>query len=118
MGMSWQEGGLGKLAVEIGIPGLLAAAILGWIALRAGMRISAFPDRPWSKQVGRVALFAITMANVANFLASAQTYSDPVVTIVTCFLAGCLFAMPTLDERTAQAAAEQANPTQLAPVTA
>jgi hypothetical protein len=119
MGMSWQEGGLGKLAVEMGIPGLLAAAILAWIAFRAGLRISSFPDQPWSKQVGRVALFAITMANVANFLASAQTYSDPVVTIETCFLAGCLFAMPTLDERAATAAAAEQTPrTQLAPVTA
>lgn len=103
-GVSWQEGGLGKLAVELGIPGLLVAALLILAALRLGLKISAIPDQPWSAQVGRVTLFALMLANIANFLASAQTYSDPVITIITCFLGGCLFGTITLDERTAAAA--------------
>src|SRR5437868_1979043 len=32
--MSWQEGGLGKLAVELGLPGLLVALLFAAIALR------------------------------------------------------------------------------------
>jgi hypothetical protein len=115
--MSWQEGGLGKLAVELGIPGLLAAALLAFIAVRTSVKITAFGDRPWSSQIGRVTLFALMIANAANFLASAQTYSDPVLTILTSFLVGCLFATVTLDERTAMAEELRQSP-QLAPVTA
>jgi len=119
MGVSWQEGGLGKLAVEIGLPGVLAAALLAFAAFRSGLRISGLPDRPWSKQVGRVALFSLTMANIANFLASAQTYSDPVITIMTCFFVGCLFGTVTLEERAALVAvAVPETKPQLAPATA
>jgi len=98
-GMGWQEGGLGKLTVELGVPGLLASALLGIYLLHIGLKITSFPDRPWSSQIMRVTLFALLIANIANFLASAQTYSDPVITIITCFIAGSLFATTTLDER-------------------
>lgn len=105
-GVSWQEGGLGKLAIELGVPGLVAAAFLAFLMLRLFLRISGLADRPWSSQVGRVTLLALIVANIASFLASAQTYSDPVVTILACFFVGCLFATVTLDERLAAAAAQ------------
>jgi len=113
--LSWQEGGLGKLAIELGIPGLLAVALLAFATFRAATKISSVPDHRATSQIGRVTLFAIAIANIANFLASAQAYSDPVLTILTCFFAGCLFATATLDERTAQ----QPQPaSELVPVTA
>ena len=120
-GRGWQEGGLGKLAVEVGVPGLLAAALLAGAAIRVMMKISSIPDLAQTSQLGRVALFGIAMANIANFLASAQSYSDPVLTILTCFFVGCLFATVSLDERAAAAAAAaaaQARAPQLSPVTA
>lgn len=97
--MSWQEGGLGKLAVELGLPGLLAAAFFAWTAFRYMLKIARHPDIPESSQLARVTLFALVIANVANFAASAQAYSDPVLALITTFLAGCLFAAATLDER-------------------
>jgi len=99
--LSWQEGGLGKLAIELGLPGLLAVALLAFTAIRMMIRISGLPDHPSTSQVGRAALFGIVVANMVNFMASAQTYSDPVLTILACFFTGCLFATVTLDERTA-----------------
>jgi len=114
---SWQEGGLGKLAVELGLPGLLAAALLAFLGFWMFLRITAIPDRPWSSQIARVTLFAVTIANAMNFLASAQTYSDPVITIITCFLAGSLFATVTLDERL-EAAEQAQRQLAIAPVTA
>lgn len=108
-GVSWQEGGLGKLAVELGVPGLVSALLLVFLMMSALFRISGFADQPWSSQVGRVTLFGLIVANIASFLASAQTYSDPVVTILACFFVGCLFATITLDERAA-AVAEAAQP--------
>jgi len=113
--LSWQEGGLGKLAIELGLPGLLAVALLAAMAMRMMIRISGLPDHPATSQLGRAALFGLVVANIVNFMASAQTYSDPVLTILACFFTGCLFATVTLDERTAP----QPQPaSQLVPVTA
>lgn len=114
--LSWQEGGLGKLAVELGLPGLLAAMLLAFAALMTAIKISGLPDHPSTSRLGRVVLFGLVVANIANFFASAQAYSDPVLTIMTCFFAGCLFGTVGLDERQAQAASEA--PQTLVPATA
>jgi hypothetical protein len=95
----WQEGGLGKLAAELGLQGLLAAALLAWALIRMMLRITAVGDIPGTSQVIRVALFALVIANIGNFLTSAQAYSDPVLTLMTAFFVGCLFATAALDER-------------------
>jgi len=110
----WQEGGLGKLAVELGLQGLIAAAILGWAMIRMMMRITAVGDIPGTSQVMRVSLFALVIANIGNFLTSAQAYSDPVLTLMTAFFVGCLFATAALDERLAATV----TPAALAPQTA
>ncbi|HEX3581795.1 MAG TPA: hypothetical protein VH087_08530 [Thermoanaerobaculia bacterium] len=95
----WQEGGLGKLAVELGVPGLLAVAFLVWRVFFTMNRIARFPDLPGTSQLARAMLFAMIIANIANFAASAQAYSDPVLTLLTAFFAGCLFATSKLDEQ-------------------
>jgi len=99
----WQEGGLGKLAVELGVPGLLAAALLMWRMLFMMSRITSYPDLSGTSQIARVMLFALVIANIGNFLASAQAYSDPVLTLLTAFLAGALFGTVRLDEAQAPA---------------
>jgi hypothetical protein len=95
----WQEGGLGKLMAELGVPGLFVVTLLGWVVFRMMMRITAVGDIPGTSQLARVALFGMVIANVTNFLASAQAYSDPVLTLMTAFIVGCLFATAALDER-------------------
>ncbi len=100
----WQEGGLAKLAAELGLPGLLVVALVGWTLLRMMLRITAVGDIPGTSQVFRVGLFGLVVANIGNFLASAQAYSDPVLTLMTAFFVGCLFATAALDERLAAAA--------------
>ena len=98
----WQEGGLGKLTAELGLPGLLVAALVGWAVLRMMLRITAVGDIRGTSQLIRVALFAMVVANIVNFMASAQAYSDPVLTLMTAFITGCLFGTATLDERVAE----------------
>lgn len=100
--VGWQEGGLGKLAVEIGIPGILAVAILAIQLVRLFLLLTRIGDVPGSSQLLRTALFAVVSANVVNFMASAQAYTDPVIALVSAFLLGCLFATATLDERLAE----------------
>lgn len=110
----WQEGGLGKLAAELGLPGLLVAVLLAWAMLRMMVRITAPGDIPGTSQVIRVGLFALVIGNIGNFLTSAQAYSDPVLTLMTAFFVGCLFATAALDERLPAAEAQAATAT-LAP---
>jgi hypothetical protein len=103
--LGWQEGGLGKLTVELGVPGLLAAAFFAFVLFRTMFLISRYPDEPGSPQLLRVALFALITANVVNFLASAQAYSDAGLTLTTAFFLGSLFATARLSELPAAEAA-------------
>jgi hypothetical protein len=103
--VGWQEGGLGKLAVEMGLPGIFAIVLVGWVLVRLLLRLTRVGDVPGSSQFIRALLFALLMANIGNFLASAQAYSDAILSLLTAFFAGCLFATATLDERLAAATA-------------
>jgi hypothetical protein len=109
----WQEGGLGKLAAELGLPGLIVAVLLAWAMFRMMVRITSVGDIPGTSQLVRVGLFALVIGNIANFLTSAQAYSDPVLALMTAFFLGCLFATAALDERLP--AAEAPAPAALAP---
>ena len=111
----WQEGGVGKVAAELGLPGMLAAAFFLFIALRLSLIITRIPDHPASPQLMRVILLALIAGHAANFVASAQTYSDPLIVLVAAFFTGCFFASVTLDERTPVPERAQA---ELAPLTA
>jgi hypothetical protein len=104
--VGWQEGGVGKLAIELGLPGLLAGALLVAVLLSLLYRISSFVDEPDSSQLLRVSLFAIVVANIVNFLVSAQAYSDPVLTLLTAFFLGCVLATPSFQARAVAATAE------------
>jgi hypothetical protein len=97
----WQEGGLGKLTMELGVPGLLAVLVFGLAMLSVMLRISGHPDVPGSSQFLRATLFGIVIANVVEFFASAQAYSDAGLTLITAFFVGCLLATALLDEREA-----------------
>jgi hypothetical protein len=99
--LGWQEGGLGKLAMELGVPGLLAAAMVGVVMFLTMLKISGHPDVPGSSQLLRAGLFGIIAANVVEFMVSAQAFSDPVLTLMTAFFVGCMFATAALDERVA-----------------
>jgi hypothetical protein len=102
--VGWQEGGLGKLAVEVGLPGILALAVIGVILVRLLLRLTAIGDVPGSSQFIRVTLFGLVLANIASFIASAQAYTDAVLALTTGFFVGALFATAALDERLAAAA--------------
>ncbi len=97
----WQEGGLGKLTMELGVPGLLAVTIFGFAMLSVMLRISGHPDVPGSSQFIRATLFGIVIANIVEFFVSAQAYSDAGLALITAFFLGCLLATALLDERLA-----------------
>jgi hypothetical protein len=94
------EGGLGKITLELGIPGLF---VVGWLAISTFnylwrvMRTASHI----SPRVGRLsyALFSFLVANLAAFSVATQAYSDFFILLILGWTLGFLFAIPTLLER-------------------
>jgi hypothetical protein len=116
--LGWQEGGLGKIAVEIGLPGIVALALIIWVAGSLLLRLTRVGDVEGSSQFMRAMLFALFIANAVSFMASAQAYSEPVLALTTGFFVGCLFATAALDERLAATQRANAAAQLTSPVTA
>ncbi len=118
--IGWQEGGLGKVAIEVGLPGLIALLVMVFIVGRMLLILTQIGDVPGSSQFIRVLLFAVVMANIAGFIASAQAYTDAVLALTAGFLMGGLFASAALDERLPKTepapAAEPQSPSTLRPL--
>jgi hypothetical protein len=72
--------------------------------------LTSIGDVPGSSQFLRAMLFALVAANIANFIASAQAYTDAVLALTAGFLVGGLFAAAALDEREAAAAGKTPAP--------
>lgn len=92
------EGGLGKVAVELGVPGLVLV-VIAFILVARNVRlalesVSARDPRLLSLSAGLVALCA---ANVPVFMGASQIYGDPfVLTLLGSFL-GFVLAAPRLE---------------------
>lgn len=97
--VGWQEGGLAKLTMELGVPGILAALALGFVLFRLLLKITSFPDEPASTQIIRATLFGLFVAHVVNFIVSAQTYSDATITLLAGFFLGNLLGTSALEQR-------------------
>lgn len=108
--IGWQEGGFGKVAMEVGLPGLIALFLMMILVGRMLMILTRIRDVPGSSQFLRVMLFALVTANIAGFVASAQAYTDAVLALTAGFLVGGLFASAALDERLAANAPATAGP--------
>src|SRR5262249_7843067 len=94
------EGGLGKIAVELGLPGLF---VVGWLSVSTlnylwrVMRTAS----GISPRISRLsfALFSFLVANVAAFSVATQAYSDLFILLILGWTLGFLFAIPALLER-------------------
>jgi hypothetical protein len=96
--LGWQEGGAGKLALELGLPGLLFAIWFLVVLARTMTRIAFTRDVGGDFQMIRIALIAFLAGNFVSFLVSHQPYSDGVLVLMNAFLAGALFATPRFNE--------------------
>jgi hypothetical protein len=96
------EGGLGKIWLELGGPGFVVIAWLGWAFTRFIWDILKFLNRQ-SASLHRVAcgLASFLLANLATFLVSTQIYGDMFVLLMLGTALGCLLAMPALASRAA-----------------
>jgi hypothetical protein len=94
------EGGLGKIAMELGIPGLF---LVGWLVFALGRHVVQllFPLVRTSPQHARMAFgfLSFLIANAATFTIATQAYSDLFILLILGWTLGFLLAMPTLAAR-------------------
>jgi hypothetical protein len=98
------EGGLGKITLELGIPGLF---VMGWIAislLRHLLRILRTASRH-SLRLSRLSfgLFSFLVANIAGFSVATQAYGDLFILLILSWTLAFLLAVPVLVEREVRA---------------
>ena len=107
------EGGLGKLTVELGLPGV---ALVGWLLIRFGLYIWSLlaPLSRTSPKHANFAfgLIAFMLANLAAFSVATQAYADIFILLTLGWSLGFLLALPVLAkseiERTRDASREEA----------
>jgi hypothetical protein len=94
------EGGLGKVTMELGVPGLFLALWL-CIALAKHLKKQMADVARISAQHTRVAygLVAFLVANAATFSVATQAYSDLFILLILGWCLGFLLAMPVLAAR-------------------
>ena len=94
------EGGLGKITLELGIPGLF---VIGWFAISLFRHLwqimRAASGR--SPRMARLSfgLFSFLVANVAGFSVATQAYGDLFILLILSWTLGFLLAIPVLLER-------------------
>jgi hypothetical protein len=98
------EGGLGKVTLELGIPGLL---VMGWLAIsifRRLWRTMRVASR-YSRRIARLAMgfFSFLVANVAGFSVATQAYGDLFILLILSWTLAFLLAVPVLLEREVKA---------------
>ena len=95
------EGGLGKIIVELGIPGLLVLAWVLWVFAGAVRKLLAGTDPATGSAVVPPALAAFLITNAVLFVTASQIFGDPFVLILLGMVFGALLATPRLRERLA-----------------
>jgi hypothetical protein len=94
------EGGLGKVAMELGIPGLLIAVWL-MVALARHLHQQFVFTQQISAQHARMAygFVSFLFANAATFTIATQAYSDLFILLILGWCMGFVLAMPVLAAR-------------------
>jgi len=111
------EGGLGKITLELGIPGLFLIGWIGFLFLRYVWQVIRFTSR-YSPKLARlsIGLFSFLVANVAGFSVATQAYGDLFILLILSWTLGFLLAVPVLLER--EVCARQPAIEELAPIPA
>ena len=91
------EGGLGKIMVELGVPGLVLALLAAGLVARNLARILALAEGtdPALLRLS-LGLVAFATAHVPAFVTAAQIYGDPFVLILLGCSLGFVFAVPRI----------------------
>ena len=99
---TWQEGGLSRIMVEMGLPGFICFLYLViilfmtvWIKIINNPVFYNSPD--FSIRAG---LFSFISANSISFVVSHQIFGDPLIICFVAILIGSILSMPQIDQPT------------------
>lgn len=91
------EGGLGKITLELGLPGLLLISLITLnLARLFGQIITVLLQAPPAYRLLNIGLIAFLASNIPNFVVASQVYGDPFVLIVLGLSAGFVLAAPAV----------------------
>jgi hypothetical protein len=90
----WQEAGIPKIVVELGVLGFIAFFLLAWRLFRTAYISLKFMEPGTSEFQWFAGLLAIMVANLASFVVSHQVYGDPYIVVLVGFMLGMLLSVP------------------------
>jgi hypothetical protein len=98
------EGGLGKVAVELGVPGLVLVVLtMALVARNVGRILTVIAARDARLLALCLGLVAFCAANVPVFMGASQIYGDPFVLMLLGSFLGFVLAAPRIGNRAAVA---------------
>ncbi|MCU0598378.1 MAG: hypothetical protein MUE70_03845 [Desulfobacterales bacterium] len=90
---TWQEGGLSKVLVELGVPGFLGFVLVFAILIKSIWTMIAVKlDKNSPYFVFWGGLFAVLCGNAVAFVVSGQIFGDPFITIFISFISGVILS--------------------------
>ena len=98
------EGGLGKVTLELGVPGLFLMGWFGILVLKHLWQIMQAASRV-SPRIAALSYgcFSFLVANTAGFSVATQAYGDLFILLILSWTLGFLLAVPVMLEREVQA---------------
>ncbi|HET6426668.1 MAG TPA: hypothetical protein VFG20_23450 [Planctomycetaceae bacterium] len=91
----WQEDAIGRILLEVGVPGLVLMLLSGWCVLRSFQEALSLVPRESSVRDLQLLLIAVVAGDLASFLVAHQHFSgDPVSALIVTLLAGCVLGAP------------------------
>jgi hypothetical protein len=103
------EGGLGKITMDLGVPGLVVFVVLMIAVLReVARRLAVLGQGSRPHAMFAYGLAAMLVANAAAFSVATQVFGDVFVLLMIGWLVGFLLAMPTVAYNELTAAAYRA----------
>ena len=95
---SWAaEGGLGKITLELGLPGILLVLLISLnLVILFGRIITGLQQAAPAYRLLNIGLIAFLASNIPNFAVASQVYGDPFVLSVLGLSAGFVLAAPAV----------------------
>jgi hypothetical protein len=93
---TWQEGGISKILVEMGVPGLICFGVLIVSLVRNIMNVIVKITRDRKEFTLMSGLFGILVANASSFIVSHQIFGDPFILIFFSVMIGFLLSFGRL----------------------
>ena len=90
---TWQEGGLGRILVELGVPGFFCFLYMGFALISVILKLgnSRLNEDP-GRFVVRAGLIAMIFGNAGSFVVSHQIFGDPFVITFFAFTIGLVLS--------------------------